>query len=147
MFPVFRLFLICFSLAFVSPAYAAAAQLLVIDTESGPRAFQVEVARTPEEQERGLMFRNHLAMDAGMLFEFDAPQEVSMWMKNTLIPLDMLFIAEDGRIVSIHERAEPESLSLISSDGPVRAVLELAGGAVKHYGITTGNRVRHAVVP
>src|SRR3546814_13522615 len=86
------------------------------------------------------MYRDHLAADAGMLFVYSQPRRVSMWMKNTLIPLDMLFIAPDGRIESIVKRAVPHSLATISSRGKVRAVLELNGGTVDRLGIRPGDR-------
>ena len=147
-----------FRLAFFAPFLlllacivpAACAQLgkfptseLVIETAKGPRHFRIEVARSPEQHELGLMYRSVLAADAGMLFEFDRPDTVAFWMKNTLIPLDMLFIAADGRITDIHERAEPLSLAPIAPAHPVLAVLELNGGIVESLGIKPGDRVRH----
>ncbi len=107
--------------------------------------FRVEMAITPEQRARGLMFRRQLAPDAGMLFDFLVPQQAAFWMKNTLIPLDMLFIAADGRIVNITERTVPHSLSMVPSAGPVRAVLELNGGTVARLGIRPGDRVIHAI--
>jgi len=106
--------------------------------------FQVEIARTPREQATGLMHRERLAPDAGMLFLHASESRQSMWMKNTLIPLDMLFIRRDGRISRIHERAVPGSLESISSRGRVLAVLELRGGTVARLGIKVGDRVEHA---
>ena len=105
----------------------------------------VEVATDPKEKALGLMFRTHLADDKGMLFPYDAPRELSMWMHNTYIPLDMLFIRPDGVIHRIEVRAEPMSDRVIESDGPVSAVLELAGGAAERLGIKAGDRVRHPV--
>ena len=118
---------------------------LSIDTAAGTLQFKVELAVTPAQRQRGLMFRQELAADAGMLFDFGRPSPVSMWMRNTYIPLDMLFIAEDGRIVKIVERTIPLSLTTISSDRPVRAVLELKGGTVSRLGISTGDRARYEV--
>ena len=89
------------------------------------------------------MFREQLAPDAGMLFILPAPQTMSMWMKNTLIPLDMVFIGMDGRIVNVHERAVPHSLDTISSAGPVKGVLEIGGGMASKLGIRAGDRVVH----
>ena len=103
--------------------------------------FHVELARQPEEQAKGLMYRHALADDAGMLFVFPAPKEASFWMKHTLIPLDMLFIAPDWRVHRIEENTEPNSLTPIASDGPVIAVLELKAGTAARLGIGPGARV------
>jgi uncharacterized membrane protein (UPF0127 family) len=117
---------------------------LVIDTAKGPQRFTVELALTPEQQQQGLMFRRALAADAGMLFVFDTTRAASFWMRNTLIPLDMLFVAADGRIADIHERAVPLNEESIISKVPVRAVLELNGGTVARLGIKPGDVVHHA---
>ena len=114
---------------------------LTIVTGSGPHKFKVEVATTPAQLEQGLMFRKKLAPDAGMIFDFKAPQPAMMWMKNTLIPLDMLFVDGEGRIVSLHERAVPGSLETIGSGAPVRAIIELNGGTAARLGIKPGDRV------
>ncbi len=117
---------------------------LAIETVEGTRhEFSVELAISPEQQQQGLMFRRDLAPDASMLFVYKPERVVSMWMRNTMIPLDMLFIAEDGRVVKIVERAVPLSLKTISSDRPVRAVLEVNGGTVARLGLQTGDRVLH----
>jgi uncharacterized protein len=116
---------------------------LVIETSTGPKHFDVELAVTPAQEEQGLMYREHLDPDAGMLFVFNDTAPRSFWMKNTLIPLDMLFIAADGRIVDIHERAVPLSEDLIPSQVPARAVLELNGGTVARLGIKIGDVVRY----
>lgn len=115
---------------------------LVIETSAGPKHFDVELAVTPAQEEQGLMYREHLDPDAGMLFVFNDTAPRSFWMKNTLIPLDMLFIAADGHIVDIHERAVPQSEDIIPSRAPARAVLELNGGAVTRLGIKVGDLVR-----
>ncbi len=115
---------------------------LVIQTATGPKRFEVELATTPAQEEQGLMYRQRLAPDAGMLFDFGDTAPRAFWMKNTLIPLDMLFIA-DGRIVDIHERAVPLSEDVIPSRVPARAVLELNGGTVSHLGIKIGDVVRY----
>jgi uncharacterized protein len=132
-----------------APASAQLAQFpkaeLTIETAKGPHKFAVEVATTPEQMEQGLMFRNSLAPDAGMLFDFKAPQPAMMWMKNTLIPLDMLFVDARGQIVNIHERAVPGSLETIGSGAPVRAVIELNGGTVARLGIKPGDRVVYPI--
>lgn len=117
--------------------------LSIVTTDGKTHQFQVEIARSREEKARGLMFRKSLAPDAGMLFLYRKAQRQSMWMKNTLIPLDMLFIAGDGRIAHIYERAVPGSLATISSRGRVSAVLELRGGSVSKLGIRKGDRVDH----
>lgn len=118
---------------------------LTIDTAGGPRKFSVEMALTPAQQEQGLMFRRTLAADAGMLFDFVDTAPRGFWMKNTLLPLDMLFIAADGRIADIHERAVPLSETVILSSVPVRAVLELNGGTVARLGIKDGDVVHHTI--
>jgi uncharacterized protein len=117
---------------------------LVIDTAQGPRRFAVEMALSPQQQEQGLMFRQSMAADAGMLFVFPGTQPTTFWMKNTLIPLDMVFIAADGRVADIHERAVPLSEATIPSKVPVHAVLELNGGTVARLGIKDGDLVHHA---
>jgi uncharacterized membrane protein (UPF0127 family) len=103
------------------------------------------VADTPERSQQGLMFLRWLPPDQGMLFPEDTPRVMHMWMKNTLIPLDMLFIDAKGRIIGIHERATPRSEDIITSPAPVKAVLELAGGACAQLGIRVGDQVRHAL--
>ena len=119
---------------------------LVIVSGGDRHVFQVEMAVTPEQRTQGLMFRQNLAPDAGMLFDFGPrPQRAMMWMRNTYIPLDMVFIADDGRIESIAERTVPLSLETISSDGPVRGVLELNGGTASRLGIAPGDLVEHPV--
>jgi uncharacterized membrane protein (UPF0127 family) len=104
---------------------------------------QIWVAQTAEHRSRGLMFVRQLPKDRGMLFLFGDPQPVSMWMKNTLIPLDMLFVARDGRIARIAENTEPGSLATLESGSDVTAVLELAGGECARRGIRVGDFVRH----
>ena len=140
--------LLLLSLLLAAPATPARAQLaefptaeLTIVDASGPHKFTVEVATTPAQLEQGLMFRRSLAADAGMLFDFKTPTIATMWMKNTLIPLDMLFVDARGRIVNIQERAVPESLATISAAAPVRAAIELNGGTASRLGIRPGDRV------
>jgi len=116
---------------------------LAIVTDAGRHEFKVELAVTLEQRSQGLMYRREMAADAGMIFDFGArPDRVSMWMKNTYIPLDMLFIKPDGEIESIAERTVPHSLEAISSRGPVRYVLELNGGTASGLGIGAGDRVQ-----
>jgi uncharacterized membrane protein (UPF0127 family) len=110
-------------------------------SRSATHRFTVEVARTPEEQGRGLMFRESLADDAGMIFPFRVPQQASFWMRNTLIPLDMIFIRQDGTIESIAANTVPRDETSVRSGEPVIAVLELRGGRAAELGIVPGDRV------
>lgn len=124
-------------------APAMAQEELFIEGASGKHRFVVEMARSRIEQERGLMFRDRLDADRGMLFDWGGMSTAAMWMKNTLIPLDMLFIDADGTILDIAENTTPGSLDVITAGVPVRAVLELAGGTTGRLGIKVGDRVRH----
>jgi uncharacterized protein len=117
---------------------------LTIRSSNGTHRFTVEVARTPDEQATGLMNRQSLAPDAGMIFPFDQPQILTFWMKNTLIPLDMIFIRADGTIARIAANTTPQSLEPVSSGEPVAAVLELRGGRSAELGIREGDRVEWA---
>jgi len=117
---------------------------LTIRSASGAHRFTVEVAGTPEEQANGLMHRQSLAGDRGMLFPYEPPQDVSFWMKNTLIPLDMIFIRPDGTIARIAANTVPLSLDPVPSLEPVSAVLEIAGGRAAELGIQEGDRVEWA---
>lgn len=119
--------------------------LAIIGRDGRRHEFRVEMAVRPEDQMIGMMFRTEMAPDEGMLFDWGAPRESAMWMRNTLIPLDMVFIAADGRIHRIHERAVPQSLATISSQGPVRATLELAGGTAERLDLRVGDRVEHPI--
>ena len=129
------------SMATVSDRASAAVDDLTITTATGPHHFAVEVMRTRDELERGLMFRREMATDHGMLFDFGAPQPVTMWMKNTYLALDMVFIARDGRIVSVKQNAEPLSEKTIPSGGDVLGVLELDAGTAKRIGLKPGDVV------
>jgi hypothetical protein len=124
-------------------AQAANVQPLEIVTKSGVQVFSVEMATTEQEKETGLMYRKELADGKGMLFDFSPEQEVSMWMKNTYIPLDMIFIRADGRILRIAENTEPLSTRIIPSGGLAKGVLEVIAGTAKKYGIEPGDRVGH----
>jgi hypothetical protein len=124
-------------------AMAAEVQPLEIVTRSGVHVFSVEIAKTDEERATGLMYRKELAEGRGMLFDFSPEQQVSMWMKNTFIPLDMIFIRGDGRILRIAENTEPQSEKIIPSGGLAKAVLEVIGGTARKYGIQLGDRVAH----
>ena len=136
-------------LLFLPAASAALAQQLqtfptgelTIESANGPHKFHVELATTPAQLEQGLMFRRTLAPDAGMLFDFKTPSPVSMWMKNTFIPLDMVFIDAGGRIINIAERTVPQSLDPVAAAAPARAVLEVNGGTAARLGIKPGDRV------
>lgn len=116
---------------------------LELVTASATHKLLVEVARTPEQQAKGLMFRNQLADDRGMLFPHAEPREISMWMRNTYISLDMVFIKADGTVHHIAKRTEPLSEKIVSSQGNVSAVLEIAGGAADRLGLKPGDKVRH----
>jgi uncharacterized membrane protein (UPF0127 family) len=116
---------------------------LTIAGASGRHAFQVEVARNDAERAQGLMYRRSLAPDRGMLFDFARVQPISMWMQNTFIPLDMIFIRADGSIARIAENAEPLSTRTIPSGEPVLAVLEVIGGTAARLGVKPGDRVEH----
>jgi len=122
-------------------ARAADIQTFEIVTKSGVKVFNVEIAKTTEERERGLMFRKELPDGQGMLFDFSPEQNVSMWMKNTYVSLDMIFIRADGRILRIAENTTPLSERIISSGGPVKAVLEVVAGTARKDGIAPGDRV------
>jgi uncharacterized protein len=124
-------------------ARAASVQPLEIATKSGVRVFLVEMATTEEEKTQGLMYRKELPDGKGMLFDFSPEQQISMWMKNTYVPLDMIFIRADGRILRIAENTEPLSTKIVSSGGPARAVLEVIAGTAQKYGIQPGDRVAH----
>ncbi|AZI38261.1 DUF192 domain-containing protein [Caenibius tardaugens NBRC 16725] len=115
---------------------------LTVSHDGKENHFRVEVARTMEEQAKGLMFRTAMGPDEGMLFPFDPPRDASFWMKNTVIPLDIVFIGTDGRVLNISANAEPYSLEPRSSTGVAKAVLELNGGRAAALGIAPGAQVR-----
>jgi len=114
---------------------------LEIVSKTGVHVFSVEVADTEPAREKGLMFRRSLPFGQGMLFDFHQEQDVSFWMKNTYVPLDMIFIRGNGRILRIAENTEPLSTALVPSGGPVRAVLEVIAGTAHKLGIAPGDRV------
>lgn len=118
---------------------------LVIVTAAREIKFDVEMALTEPQREHGLMFRKSLGPYEGMLFDFYREQPVSFWMKNTLIPLDMVFIAGDGTIRHVHANAKPLSTDTIPSEYPVRAVLEINGGTAGLLGIKPGDKVKHQI--
>ena len=125
------------------PVRAATFQPLEIATKSGVHVFSVEMATSEEEKTTGLMYRKELPDGKGMLFDFSPEQQVSMWMKNTHISLDMIFIRADGRILRIAENTQPLSTKIISSGGPAKGVLEVIAGTAQKYGIQPGDRVAH----
>ena len=116
---------------------------LVLHTTTGDFAFSVEVVDTPAGREKGLMYRTELAKDAGMLFDFKREQPVAFWMQNTLIPLDMVFIAADGTVKSVHANARPMDTTSIPSGGPVQFVLEIPGGRSAEIGLKAGDMMDH----
>lgn len=124
-------------------AEPARVEPLAVETAKGSFTFAVEIADTPELRQRGLMFRHRLPDDRGMLFDWGAVRPVSMWMRNTYISLDMVFIASDGQVVDVVEETEPLSETIISSSEPVAAVLELAAGTAERIGLKPGDRVVH----
>jgi len=144
--PYLAAFLFALIAAFAFGAPSARAQeleKLEFVTRSGVHAFSVEVMRTPDQQAKGLMFRRYMPDDRGMLFAFGRIEPVHMWMKNTYIPLDMIFIDRTGRVVTIAADTEPFSEKTISSGAPVWAVVELNAGAAAKMELAVGDRVRH----
>ena len=127
------------------PARPASPQTLEIASKSGVHVFAVEIADTDAERAKGLMFRKELPEGQGMLFDFHREQDVAMWMQNTYISLDMVFIRGDGRILSIAENTEPLSTRVISSGGPVRGVLEVIAGTARKLGLAPGDRVAYPI--
>lgn len=144
-----RIFSLLLALAVASPLAASqeAARIepLSIVTEHSATLFAAEIADTPELRDRGLMFRHMLPADRAMLFDFENPRPAAMWMKNTYISLDMLFVRADGTIAAIAENTEPLSTQTISVDEPVLGVVELAAGTVKRLGIKRDDKVYHQV--
>lgn len=126
-------------------AHAAAVEPMEIVTATGAHRLRVEVARTQKEREKGLMFRTSLPEDGGMLFDFHEERPVSMWMRNTPLSLDMVFVGRDGRVVSLALGAEPYSERIISSGAPALAVIELNAGMAKRLSIAVGDEVRHPI--
>lgn len=120
-------------------------KLVIVTRDGKDHAFNVEMATTPKEQKTGEMFRTAIPADGGMLFDWGRAQPTQMWMKNTLVPLDMVFINADGKIRSIAENTVPRSLAVIDAGGPVRAVLELNGGTTAKLGIRVGDTVKQRI--
>ena len=130
-------------LATSAAAFAAKLEKLTFETSTGAHVFQVEEALSSEQRRVGLMYRRSLAEDQGMLFDFGRAEEISMWMQNTYVSLDMVFVGSDGLVTRIAENAEPLSTRIISSAGPARYVVEIAGGVAKKIGLKPGDRVVH----
>jgi len=133
---------LAFVLVLLSAASACSADNRgVFHTAKGDFSFTIEVAETDATREHGLMYRTSLAPDAGMLFDFHAEGIRQFWMQNTLIPLDMVFVAEDGTVKTVHSNARPMDTTAISSEVPVRFVLEIAGGRADEIGLKPGDRM------
>lgn len=134
------------ALVLAGAAYAQALEPLSVVTQGGQRqSFQVEVARNDADRAQGLMYRRSMAQDRGMLFDFGRVEPISMWMQNTYIPLDMLFIRKDGTVARIAANTEPLSTRTIPSGEPVLAVLELNAGTAARLGIKPGDRIEHSL--
>lgn len=148
-FAVLLLPLAACSTATTSEAQAQAATTLtddfraILHTATGDYPFTIEIADTPQEQQKGLMFRQELAPDAGMLFDYGSERKVSFWMQNTYIPLDMVFIAADGTVKYIHENAKPMDPTSIPSRYAVQFVLEIPGGRAAEIGLKAGDKLEH----
>ena len=144
--------LISFVLIFI-PANFAIAQShepidrLLIITATGKHAFALEIAKTNEERAKGLMYRKSMPQDHGMLFIFHDERPISMWMKNTLIPLDMIFLSGEGIVTSIVQDTTPLSEEIITSDRPAQAVIEVNAGVTKKIALAPGDKIRHPLFP
>ena len=147
-FALVALFLALAFAGFAGPSRVLAAepvQRLEIVSANGPHVFEVELARSPAEREKGLMFRRYMPKNRGMLFDFSNPEPATMWMENTYIPLDMLVIRADGTVARIESNTEPLSRRVIAAGEPVLSVLEVNGGVCDELGIRAGDRVVHAM--
>lgn len=139
------LLMLLLTLGTAAPAAAQDLSSLTIETADGERRFAVELADDAASRRRGLMFRQSMPLDHGMLFDFEREQPLSFWMKNTPLPLDIIFIDRRGIIVHIHHRAVPYDETPIPSEKPASAVLEINGGVARLIGISEGNQVRHRI--
>lgn len=136
-------FMLCVML--IPPALAKlAVEKLTIHTSSGAHVIETEIAATQEDKQRGLMFRTSVPPGTGMLFAYGEAQEITMWMRNTYVSLDMVFIRGDGTVHRIARRTEPMSEAIVASQGLVTAVLELAAGEADRLAIKPGDRVEHS---
>jgi uncharacterized protein len=138
-----RILIVCLAFLWSAGVHAQSFEPLTIVGGNGRHTFQVEVTRNDADRAQGLMFRRYLAPDRGMLFDFGRTQPISMWMQNTYIPLDMIFIRANGTIARVAEDAEPLSTRSIPSGEPVRAVLEVGGGTAARLGIKPGDHIEH----
>ena len=132
-------------LALVPIAAQEGVEPLDIVTATGPHHYSVEVMRTDAGREKGLMFRKFMPADRGMLFDFKSERQVTMWMKDTYLPLDMVFIDHVGKVVGVAQNAEPLSEAVIPSDAPAYAVLELNAGAADRIGLKIGDKITHNI--
>lgn len=139
---VFLFLLVCGRSAFAADC---APEVVDLKGDWGSVRFSVEIADTVEERALGLMHRQQMERQSGMLFVYDAPQRVAFWMKNTLIPLDMIFMDASGRVMRVHHNAIPHDLTGIDGGDNILAVLEINGGLARNYGISAGTVVRHPV--
>jgi uncharacterized membrane protein (UPF0127 family) len=137
--------LLVFAALSTSLAFAQSFDRLEIVAKSGVHVFDVELALTPDQRSKGLMFRRELPNGQGMLFDFGSEGTVAMWMRNTYVSLDMIFIRADGTIARIAENTVPLSENTISSGAPVKAVLEVVAGTARRLGIAPGDRVAHRI--
>lgn len=139
---------LCAAFSFLSaPAWAQACtpDRVQLRGDWGQAAFRVEIADTQETRARGLMFREHMPRGSGMLFVYEHPQAAAFWMKNTLIPLDIIFVDQHGTVTKVHENAVPGDLTPIPGGDAVFAVLEINGGLSRRYGISVGGQLRHEI--
>lgn len=136
---------LCSAVAFADEAQISKLEPVTVAGETSVTMFTAEIADTEELRARGLMFRHILPEDRAMLFDFGTPRPVSMWMKNTIISLDMLFIRSDGTIAAIAENTVPKSLDVVSVQSPVRGVLEIAAGTVKRLNLKVNDKVYHRI--
>jgi len=150
---IFAIIFSLFSLLVISPAISQEAMRLgvdstplVIETQKGKTRFEVEIAMTPQALSRGLMFRTDFPKNRAMLFVFETVHTPSMWMKNTPLPLDMLFVDREGKIVSIFTHTQPFSEATISSSAPAAYVIEINAGEVHSRAIREGDRVLHPII-
>lgn len=146
--PVLRRAAVAMAIAMVALPLSACSDegKLVLHTATGDYTFNVEVVDTPEGRAKGLMFVQELADDAGMLFDFKEEREVSFWMRNTFIPLDMIFVGSDGVVKTIHVNARPHDVTSIPSEVPVQFVLEIPGGRSAEIGLEPGDTMDHPLV-
>ena len=120
---------------------------MLVTTATGKHTFTLEIAKTNEERAKGLMFRKSMPQDHGMLFIFHDARPISMWMKNTLISLDMIFVSGEGMVTSIIQHTTPLSEEIITSDQPAQAVIEVNAGVAQKIGLAPGDKIHHPLFP